>query len=233
MKLFYSKRRNHALTLVEVMIVVVVLGILMAMLLPILAAAKRRSPKINCVSNLKQVNLAFRIWEGDHNNQYPMAISVTNGGAMESVVTGDVLTCFRAMSNELSTPMILCCPEDSARTPIRDFGPGLTRSNISYFVAVDAEEAYPQRLMSGDDNFVAGGIPVKSGLFTFATNAPIAWGTDRHDEVTRIPYLRIPLRHNYVGNLGFADGSVGMFDTSELQRTLIETALATNHFAIP
>ena len=78
------------------------MGVLVALLLPVLAAAKRRPSRINCVSNLKQVELSFRIWEGDHDNKYPMAVPAINGGAMESVATGDLVNCFIVMSNELS-----------------------------------------------------------------------------------------------------------------------------------
>ena len=45
------------------------------MLLPALAAAKRKAQRINCVNNLKQDGLAFRIWEGDNGDKYPMAVS--------------------------------------------------------------------------------------------------------------------------------------------------------------
>ena len=48
-----------------------------------LAAAKRRVSRISCWSNLRQVNIAFQIWAEDNKNRYPMAVSVTNGGAME------------------------------------------------------------------------------------------------------------------------------------------------------
>ena len=41
------------------------------MLLPALAAAKKKAQKINCINNLKQVGLAFRIWEGDNGDKYP------------------------------------------------------------------------------------------------------------------------------------------------------------------
>jgi hypothetical protein len=43
--------------------------------------------KIRCVNDLKQVGIAFRLWEGDNNDKYPMAVSVTNGGAMELIAT--------------------------------------------------------------------------------------------------------------------------------------------------
>lgn len=221
------------MTLVELLVVIAVLAVLVALLLPVLAAAKRRSSRINCVSNLKQVNLSFRIWEGDHNNKYPMAVSVTNGGAMETVATGDVVNCFRVMSNEMSVAMILCCPDDTNHTPTRSFGPDFNSSNISYFIGADADETYPHRLLSGDDNFQNNGSPVSSGLFQFSTNAAIAWDSRRHDNVTRVPYLRIPTHHSYCGNLGFADGSVGMFYTPGLRKAFVQSDVATNRLAIP
>jgi type II secretory pathway pseudopilin PulG len=233
MKLLLQKRRNRALTLPEVLVVIATLVILAMMLLPVLAAAQRRSAKIGCISDLKQVNLSFRIWEGDNNNKYPMAVSTTCGGAMETAATGDVANCFLAMSNELSTPKILLCPEDRAKSPATNFGDDFNASHISYFVGVDADEAYPRRIMSGDDNFQVAGVAVPSGLFQLSTNASIAWDSHRHDIVTRMPWLGIPIKHHLVGNLGFADGSVGMFSTPDLRKVLVETALATNRLAIP
>ena len=90
------------------------------MLLPALAAAKRKAQRINCVNNLKEVGLAFRVWEGDNNDQYPMAVSSAQGGAREYVAQGNAAATalnpgmvFMVMSNELSTPKILYCTSDS------------------------------------------------------------------------------------------------------------------------
>ena len=107
--------------------------------------------------------LPYRLWEGDNNDKYPMAVSVTNGGAMELVATGNVAACFQVMSNELSTPKILICPEDTHRDSCNQFCQGFNNSNISYFVGLDVtNETNPQMFLSGDDNFAIGGIPVKS-----------------------------------------------------------------------
>src|SRR5271156_7118392 len=78
-------KQKRAFTLIELLVVIAIIAILAAMLLPVLAAAKRRAQRINCVSNMKQVNLAFRIWEGDNNNLYPMAVSTSVGGAKETI----------------------------------------------------------------------------------------------------------------------------------------------------
>ena len=60
-------KKKKAFTLIELLVVIAIIAILAAMLLPVLAAAKRRAQRINCVSNMKQVNLSFRIWENKNN----------------------------------------------------------------------------------------------------------------------------------------------------------------------
>jgi prepilin-type N-terminal cleavage/methylation domain-containing protein/prepilin-type processing-associated H-X9-DG protein len=209
-----SNQTNRALTLVEVLLVIVVLAILAAVLLRVLAKANRRESRINCVNNLKEIGLAYRVWEGDNGDKYPMFVSVTNGGVMELIATGNVAACFQVMSNELSTPKILVCQKDADRIVATNFTTDFDNNKISYFVNPDAAEAYPQMMLSGDDNFEIGGVSVKSGLRELSTNAPISWTA---------------ARHKFVGNLCFADGSVQQVTQSGLRSALV----ATNRLAIP
>jgi len=58
--------------------------------MPAMDNRSRRIPRLACVNNLRQIGIAYRLWEGDNNGKYPMAVSVTNGGAMELVVTGNI-----------------------------------------------------------------------------------------------------------------------------------------------
>jgi prepilin-type N-terminal cleavage/methylation domain-containing protein len=127
-------KQKAAFTLIELLVVIAIIAILAAMLLPALAAAKRKALRINCVSNLKQVGLSFRIWEGDNNDKYPMTVPVAQGGALEylyqngqnptlntGAISNNVAFCFGVMSNEVNNPKVLICPSD-VRTPATNWG---------------------------------------------------------------------------------------------------------------
>ena len=221
------------MTVTEILVVVTCLLILAAMLLPVLAAAKRRQSRINCVNNIKQVNLVFRIWEEDNTNQFPMGVSVTNGGALELIQTGNVVGVFQVMSNELSTPKVLVCPDDPHRTSASNFLNDLDGSHISYFVGADVgNDLNPHSILDGDDNFQLNGSPAKSGLFDLSSNTLIEWAPGRHSETFK-PHFWSSSKSVYWGNIGFADGSVQAESQSSMQEAFQETGLATNRIAIP
>ena len=54
--------------------------ILLAMLLPAMRASSPEADAINSKNNLTQIGLAFRIWAGDHNDQYPLGLSPSRNG---------------------------------------------------------------------------------------------------------------------------------------------------------
>jgi prepilin-type N-terminal cleavage/methylation domain-containing protein len=214
-----SNQRNRALTLTEVLVVVVVLAVLAAVILPALLAPRRPFQLAgNCTLNLKQINLAFLMWANDNNGKYPMEISTANGGTKEMAATGDVVSTFRTMTNELNTPWILFCPAG----PIHNFSginwENFTTKKVNYFIGLDANTNRSQAILTGDDNFAIGGVPEKSGLLKISTNAPISWTA---------------ARHKFVGNIGLADGSVQQVTTNGLRQLLQQTGLATNRLAIP
>ena len=57
-----NNRKNKGFTLVEIMIVVLIIGILMAIAVPNFISARSNSQKNTCVSNLKQIESAKEQW---------------------------------------------------------------------------------------------------------------------------------------------------------------------------
>ena len=60
-----TMQRNRAFTLVEIMIVVLIIGILMAIAVPNFVKARESSRKNTCIANLKQIDSAKEQWAMD------------------------------------------------------------------------------------------------------------------------------------------------------------------------
>ena len=217
MKLHISNQKSAALTPVDVLVVVFVLTVLVAIILPTLTHHSTRKPML-CTENLKQVGISFRVWEGENNDKFPMQVSVTNGGTMELASGRNAWINFFVMSNELSTPKILTCPQDAKHQPPATNFSSQLAGHISYFVNLDMKDSDPQSILSGDANFEIGGVPVKSGLLELSSNTPIAWTPDRHGAG---------------GYIILGDGSLQSLSNSGLTNWLQKTGLATNRLAIP
>ena len=120
MKIRGANKTEQALTLRELMIVIVVVGIMFLLLVPdnrSHALAKR----INCASNLKQVGLAFKNLGRRQQRPFPMQALTNELGAPLYTDLANAFRYFQVMSNELSNPKILFCPAEIKRLPAANF----------------------------------------------------------------------------------------------------------------
>ena len=64
-------QRSRGFTLIELLVVIAIVAILAALLLPALASTKERSKGTACLSNLRQVGLAIRVYAEDNSGNIP------------------------------------------------------------------------------------------------------------------------------------------------------------------
>jgi prepilin-type N-terminal cleavage/methylation domain-containing protein/prepilin-type processing-associated H-X9-DG protein len=237
-------KQNRAFTLIELIVVIAMVAILVACMLPALAAARPKVQHLTCSNNLKQVGIAFRTWAISHNGNMPMQTPSALGGNADTDVgmrivssaqtsSRGVSKMFLTMSNELSAPMILFCPaeyESSYRQPATTFSrvppagtvPYLNDLNCSYFIGVDAQETFPRMFLTGDHNLGGNGNPpTVPFLAAPSTGTPfVSLGTNFAFNMGPAWLDNMHAQH---GNVGMADGSVEWFSRSELQDALRTT----------
>jgi hypothetical protein len=231
MKTCPCRRREGALTLVEVLLIIMLLAFLFMIFIPGTVIDKARPGRIGCVNNLKKIGLAERIWVEDHAGKFPFQVSQTNGGTMEFTSGPNAWRHFQIFSNALEpprewrysewpldTPKVLICSAetDRLRKPTTNFS-RMSNSNLSYFVGLDSVQTDPQRILFGDRN-VTNGFAKKNGILELTTNNPAGWTGKMHE---------------HVGNLALSDGSVQQVSINGLRQAVQNSGVFTNHLQMP
>jgi prepilin-type N-terminal cleavage/methylation domain-containing protein len=124
-------------TLIELLVVIAIIGILAALLMPALSAAKKRGLGIRCLSNLRQLQLAWQLYADDHNGRlayntngkeagqsayYPswvagqLSVTVSSPDNTDvSLLVGPEYERFGSIGGHAKNPGVYLCPADQSR----------------------------------------------------------------------------------------------------------------------
>ena len=150
---------KRAFTLIELLVVIAIIAILAAILFPVFAQAKESAKSAVCLSNHKQLNMAFQLYVNDYDDQLPGARFADLGAGLEdgwifyhTFPANQAATAAEGFDPErgaiypyVRNKGVYVCPSDSqAKTSgnsyamngcavsIQEFGLGIGRS-MSYF----------------------------------------------------------------------------------------------------
>jgi len=235
----YSEVGNkRAFTLIELLVVIAIIAILAAMLLPALAAAKRKAQATRCLNNLRQWGLGFHMYCDNNNDFVPeegnVANAITSTGSATTADNRDYAW-YNCVGPTISQPTLISL-YSSGNPPLPN-SPSIfscpscalpqTSAPANYSNPLKATKAFfmyceNSRLCVNFGTIAAGGalqtkltsLPKPTDTVFLAEQDPNT-ATDPADSVVTAVYA--VARHGTLGNMAMCDGSCRGVKTNEFK----------------
>src|SRR5450432_1705001 len=104
-------KRHTGFTLIELLVVIAIIAILAAILFPVFAQAREKARQTSCLSNQKQIGLAFSHYEEDYDETFPTGVSVTYPQYGGTGWAG-------SLDPYMKSPTFFTCPSDTYKVPV-------------------------------------------------------------------------------------------------------------------
>jgi prepilin-type N-terminal cleavage/methylation domain-containing protein/prepilin-type processing-associated H-X9-DG protein len=197
---------RRGFTLIELLVVIAIIAILAAILFPVFARAREKARQTSCLSNLKQLGLASRMYASDYDEH------VVPGQLSDAPGSNRIWV--QLLQPYVKNAQVFLCPSASAHSSASDpLGSGSIPFNYGINIHIAAvtdwhsgttyrlpEIEYPSETILIADSDWTQDPADYGGNNSWRIDIRLGGGTEFH------PSYFIPARHNGGANIAFCDG---------------------------
>ena len=202
-----TARPPRGFTLIELLVVISIIAMLIALIMPALAQARKAAQVATCGAHLRQIGIGIASYAADFNGYLPRGPDTTNfyfGEPWSRIATSQAWIHSENSYNglgiiaeyHLREPRVLFCPDDDTNDPVEELGKLKTRSADAYtsYLYRQLDQTEATRLEALGDN--------EAGLEARAL------ALDVNSLGTLHPALRRTNHQNQTVNILYVDGHV-------------------------